>query len=176
VDKLPKGRLSVADCQSLPCIWSYAYTPIYQVEVDQSGKIEDTRVATVVAFSNGIHRAVLIPAQVKRECITALRASGKATPTVIAHIFAAALYLLLKDHIQDIALAVIDVEYVGHGQEIKQHLLNLLRRGGHPVTADQISLQHIGKKSPAHLLAIDTLRGRRLPDWRVTLEELLTEV
>jgi len=48
--------------------------PIHQVEVDQSGKIEDTRVATVVAFSDGIHRVVLVPAQVKRECSAVLRA------------------------------------------------------------------------------------------------------
>ncbi|OGO41462.1 MAG: hypothetical protein A2Z04_06900 [Chloroflexi bacterium RBG_16_57_9] len=149
--------------------------PIHQVEVDQSGKIEDTRNATVVAFSDGIHGAVLIPTRVKRECIAILRATGKARPTILAHLFATVLYLLLRDHVQDMALVVIDVEYVGHNREIKQHLLNLLRRGGHPVSADQISFRHIGKKSPAHRLAIETLRGKRAPDRRVTLEELLAE-
>lgn len=150
--------------------------PIHQVEVDQSGKIEDTRVATVVAFSDGIQQAVLVPAQVKRECITVLRAKGKGKPAVLARLFATVLYLLLKEHVDDIALAVIDVEYVGHSRDIKQHLLNLLRRGGHAISADRIVFRRIGKKSPAHRLAIDTLRGNRIPDRYVTLEEILAEM
>lgn len=83
--------------------------PIHQVEVDQSGKIEDTRVATVVAFSDGIHRAVLVPAQAKRECSAVLRARGKARPAILTQVFATVLYLLLKDHIQDIALAIAEM-------------------------------------------------------------------
>jgi hypothetical protein len=43
------------------------------IEVDQSGKIEDTRVDTVIAFSNGLSGTILIPAVVKRVCIRALR-------------------------------------------------------------------------------------------------------
>ncbi|MFQ5340914.1 MAG: hypothetical protein ACE5F6_05150 [Anaerolineae bacterium] len=73
-------------------------------------------------------------------------------------------------------MAVIDVEYVGHSQEIKQHLLNLLRRSGHSVPSDRITFRRIGKKSPAHRLAIETLRGNRAPDQRVTLEDLLAEM
>lgn len=44
-----------------------------RVEVDQSGKIGDTKVPTVLAFSNGRSFAVLIPAIVKRECLKRLR-------------------------------------------------------------------------------------------------------
>lgn len=39
------------------------------VEVDQSGKIGDTKVHTVLAFSNSYGFSILIPANVKRECI-----------------------------------------------------------------------------------------------------------
>ena len=84
--------------------------------------------------------------------------------------------LLLRDQAQEIALAVVDVEYTGHDREIKQHLLNLLRRSGRPISADRISFQHVGKKSPAHRLAIETLRGERPPDRLVSLEELLAEL
>lgn len=37
-----------------------------QIEIDQSGKIEDTRKDTVLAFSNGKNYSILIPAEVKR--------------------------------------------------------------------------------------------------------------
>jgi hypothetical protein len=129
-----------------------------------------------VAFSDDIHRSVLIPARVKRECVALLSARGRAVPTALARLFAVALYFLLRDQVQEIALAIVDIEYTGHDQEIKQHLLNLLRRSGHPIPADRVSFQHIGKKSPAHRLAIETLRGNRPPDCVVTLEELLAEM
>ena len=48
----------------------------------------------------------------------------------------------------------------------------------HRVEIDQnrLSFQHVGKKSPAHRLAIETLRGERPPDRLVSLEELLAEL
>ncbi len=45
---------------------------MHVVDVDQSGKFENTKHDTVVAFSNGIDFSVIIPATVKRDCITAL--------------------------------------------------------------------------------------------------------
>ena len=43
------------------------------VEVDQSGKIEDLAVDTILAFSNGLSRAIRIPAAVKRIGLAFLR-------------------------------------------------------------------------------------------------------
>jgi len=43
------------------------------VEVDQSGKIGDTGIATVLAFSDTESYAILIPAKVKKTCIQELR-------------------------------------------------------------------------------------------------------
>jgi hypothetical protein len=48
-----------------------------KVEVDQSGKIGDTKVPTVLAFSNGKKFTVLISAKVKRECILHVRKKMK---------------------------------------------------------------------------------------------------
>ncbi len=48
-----------------------------KVEVDQSGKIGDTKIPTVLAFSNGKKLSILIPAKVKRECILRLREKRK---------------------------------------------------------------------------------------------------
>ena len=70
-----------------------------KVEIDQSGKIGDTKVPTVLAFSNGKRSAILIPATVKRECLLSLREQGIAGKTIYMKLFAVGLYLLLKDHI-----------------------------------------------------------------------------
>jgi hypothetical protein len=50
------------------------------VQVDQSIKVEQTHKDTVVAFSDGIRYAILIPARVKREAIQRLRRSGRRGP------------------------------------------------------------------------------------------------
>ena len=149
---------------------------MHYIEVDQSGKIEYTRTGTVLAFSDEISFAILIPAAVKRECVRSLRAQGKSGPTLTLQLFATALFLLLKDHIADIALAIIDVEYHSRDREIKQHLLNLLRRAGHTVSSDQFVFQEIGKKSPAHKKAVETFRGKIKPDREIGLEELLEQL
>jgi len=149
---------------------------MHYVEVDQSGKIEYTKTATVLAFSDEISFAILIPAAVKRECLRSLRARGKSGSTLTLQLFATALFILFRDHIADIALATIDVEYHSRDREIKQHLLNLLRRAGHAVSSDRFVFQEIGKKSPAHRKAVETLRGKIEPDREIGLEELLEQL
>ena len=70
---------------------------------------------------------------------------------------------------------VIDIEYFGKEAQIKEHLINLLRRAGCVVHADQIQFQRIGKRSPAHVLALETLRGHSKPDLVLSKEDLLGE-
>jgi hypothetical protein len=129
----------------------------YVVEVDQSGRIEFTSHDTVLAFSDGESFSVLIPASVKRACITELRSRGLSGPTLYVRLFATGLYSLLKKHIQKLSRVTIDVEYLGKEAQIEEHLINLFRRAKHKVDAEQIQFRLIGKKSSAHLLALDTL-------------------
>jgi hypothetical protein len=143
----------------------------YVVEVDQSGrKVENTSKATIVAFANGKERAILIPAKVKRKIIPELRRQGKAD-SLHYLLFATALYLLLKEDIEEIDRAIIDIEYRGKENRIKEHLVNLLRRAGKRVEASQIQFDWITKESPAHRTAINTFRGQREPDHVVSLDE-----
>ncbi|MFQ5855163.1 MAG: hypothetical protein ACE5LU_05925 [Anaerolineae bacterium] len=149
------------------------------VEVDQSGKIGDTKVPTVLAFSNSESYAILIPATVKRDSLRALRQQGKSGTTLYLEVFAIGLYLLLKDHIRKFSLVTIDIEYPGHSDKIKEHLLYLLRRAEVSIEADQIRFALIyqgGKKPRAHDRAYYTYRGEMAPDRVITLEELLNEV
>jgi hypothetical protein len=145
------------------------------VEVDQSGKIGDTKVPTALAFSNTKSHAILIPATVKRACLQELRRQGKSGTTLYMQLFATGLYLLLKDHIQGLTLIIIDVEYPGYNAMIKQHLVNLMWRAGIAVPTARIQFQHIGKKSRAHQHAKAVFLGVAKPNKVITLDEILAE-
>jgi hypothetical protein len=148
------------------------------IEVDQSGKIGDTGVATVLAFSDTESYAILIPAKVKRACIHELRRKGKSGTTLYVQLFAVGLFLLLKEAIEKVSLVTIDLEYPGHDAAIKGHLLNLLRRARFSVDANVIEFQQIhrsGRKPAAHDKAYVVFRGDAEPDQIITAEELLEQ-
>ena len=145
------------------------------VEVDQSGRIEYSREDTVLAFANGKSYSILIPKVVKRECISTLRLWKLEGPNFYLQLFSVSLYLLLKDHIEDLYPAYLDREFLGREAEIKRYLLNLFQRRGYTVDANQIQFTHIGKHSPAHFAAYNTLIGKLKPNRIITTEEILKE-
>jgi hypothetical protein len=144
-----------------------------RIEVDQSGKIEQTHRDTALAFSNEISYAVLIPARVKREAINLLRATGKRGKNLYTSLFAAALYQLLKDHLDRVDLSVIDMEYEGNEQDVKLALLNLIWQSHPTYPAANITFRWIGKKSAAHKKALATYRGVATANRTLKVEELL---
>jgi hypothetical protein len=144
-----------------------------KLTVDQSIKIGDTQSPTVLALSNDIQRAILISASVKRECIRALRGRWTPDATLYIRLFAAGLFLLLRELLTTADRITIGVEYPGHERDIKRDLLLLCRRAGGTVDPSVIHFAHIGKKSPAHSLGLETLRGKRAPDETITTRELL---
>jgi len=146
-----------------------------RVEVDQSGKIGDTKVPTVLAYSNGRQYAVLIPVTVKRECLHRLRRQGKAGKTIYIRLFAIGLYFLLKDHIHLISSILIDLEYPGKDGDIKLYLTNLFRRSGIKFNPSIIRFGQIGKKSRAHLKAFTVFSKTQQPDKRMSVKQLLAE-
>lgn len=139
-----------------------------RVEVDQSGKVEVLTVDTALAFSDGITASILIPAAVKREVYQRLKARGVKPKLIGFRMFAAGLYLLLKEHLDRLETVIIDVEYEGWEGVIKGLLLRQM-----PDWRPDIFFQHIGKKSPAHNVAWLTYRGKRKPDRIVRARELL---
>ncbi len=145
-----------------------------RIEVDQSGKIEQTAVNTVLAFSDGGQRTLLIPAQVKRQALAYLRGREKSRRSSVLLVFSAALFLLLREIAEQITLVIIiDREYEGHEATIRGRLLQLLREAGLQVHADAIAFGLVGKKSEAHYLAWRVNKGEISPDHQVTLSELL---
>ncbi|MGA9349863.1 MAG: hypothetical protein WBW48_13815 [Anaerolineae bacterium] len=147
-----------------------------RIEVDQSGKIEQTDKNTALAFSNDISYVVLIPARVKREAINLLRVTGKRGKNLYISLFAAALYQLLKDHLDRVDLIVIDMEYEGNEQDVKLALLNLIWQRHPTYPAANITFRCIGKKSTAHKKALAAYRGVATADRTLKVEELLVSV
>lgn len=148
------------------------------IEVDQSGKIEKTNVDTVLAFSDGKSAAVLIPAEVKRVCLQALRRGGKRKTTIVIRIFAAGLFFLLKDVLEEVTLVTIDQEYPGWEGDIKGMLLRLIWASGKRAETrafekERIAFRQVGKKSPAHFKAYGVYKGFQKADRILTAEEIL---
>jgi hypothetical protein len=149
-----------------------------RVEVDQSGRIDQTDRATVVAFANGEQFSIRLSPRAKRQILDELRPKwkGKHEPkTLYIVVFATLLYLLFKERINQLEQVVIDTEFTGHEGTIKDHVLNLLRRKGLHVESDTFMFMEIGKKSSAHDLALKVYQGKIAPDHEITVEEILAE-
>jgi len=141
------------------------------IEVDQSGKIGDTRVPTVLAFTDGFSKSIFIPAKVKRECVTFLRSRYRELRQPYMKLFAAALFLLLKDYIDEIDRVIIDREYSGKEGIIKGMLLGYIHQVDSDFPKEKIMFGPIKKE--AHEKAYSTFTGNQGPDRKVTAEELI---
>ena len=141
-----------------------------RVEIDQSGKIEETRKNTVIAFANGISYAVLIPAKVKRQLQEVFRRQGK--PRLFVYrTFAAGIFLLIKNHLPKIKDLVIDTEYIGHEKQIKEMVLEMIRRRG--LAEPNIYFQRIGNKPKVHYAAYEVFSKKKKADFVVSFEEIV---
>jgi hypothetical protein len=143
-----------------------------RLQVDQSGKVEQTNKLTVVAYSNERQQTLEVPARVKREVLTRLKRRGHERKAAVLMVFAASLALLLRDAVKHVPMIVIDDEYTNQQRAIKSRLLRYLKRSGTPVPPNILRFGYVGKASPAHRLAISVYRGERAPDHRATVKEL----
>jgi hypothetical protein len=134
------------------------------VEVDQSVKIEQAG-TTVIAFSNGIRHAVVIPSNVKRFGLRLLQGKGNPKSTAVLHLFAACLFLLLEDHLPVLELIVIDTEYTGQESVIRHALLMHISKRPSSFPEEAIVFRQIGKKSAAHAKA-NQVRERKDMQYR----------
>ncbi len=141
----------------------------HDVEVDQSGRTDRLTEDTVVAFSDGIQRSVLLTARTKRECYKQLREQHLPKRVVGVRLFAAALVILFKDQAKELSVICVDLEYPGWEGEILRHLFRRVKW----LRKDQIYFDRIGKKSRAHDLALKTWRRKQKADKQISIEELL---
>ena len=83
-----------------------------KIEIDQSGRVEETNRDTILAFANDNEFTVIITARTKRRLQEIFRQIGKPTVFMI-YIFAISVYLLIKPKLNSITDIIIDIEYAG---------------------------------------------------------------
>ena len=143
-----------------------------RIEIDQSGKIEDTSKNTIIAFSNNKFKSIFISARDKREIQQLFRKIGK--PRVfIYRTFAILIFLLIKNNLKEINQIIIDEEYPGWGFQIKDYLLTEIRKVKQDFDKNNISFSQVGKKSKAHLRAYEITIGKRQPDIKAREQDIL---
>jgi len=141
-----------------------------KVYIDQSGKVEYSGTATVVAFSNGIKSAILLPARDKRILQKRFREAGK-SHIYPYRIFAMLIFLLLKrTKFQEL---VIDVEYPGKSDLIKNYLMSDFRSVGIRISPGNIHFQQIGRKCEAHWHGYYVFTKKRKPEKTTSVREVL---
>ncbi|NMB92525.1 MAG: hypothetical protein GYA31_02795, partial [Parcubacteria group bacterium] len=121
-----------------------------KTEIDQSGKIEQTNIDTIIALSNNVKGGVILNRKVKHQLQDYFRRNKKSR--IFSYIvFSVCIAILLKE-LKIKQKVIVDLEYLGHNEFIRTHVCLYLKRLGikHPTT---IFFASIGKHSPADNLA-----------------------
>lgn len=139
-----------------------------KIEIDQSGKIEDTSKHTFLAFSNNEHFILKISAAEKRKLQKYFRKIDKAKLFIFL-VFTALVIILLKNIKSKSNQIIIDIEYPGRGQMIK----DFIRIYYPDFEIEDIDFRQIGKKSKAHYLAHGTAIKVLNPDLIVGAKDIL---
>lgn len=145
------------------------------IEIDQSGKIENTNRNTVIAFSNHKSKSILISAKDKREIQEIFRGIGKGRMFVY-RIFAILIFLLIKNFIHKIDEIIVDEEYPGWNHLIKDFLLREIRRVRPEFETFRVCFKRIGRKSRAHILAYKINTKKRKADVDINVKDVMNYI
>lgn len=148
---------------------------IYTAEVDLSGRIDSISKPTVITISAGLSVSVMMSGSDKEEAvqkIKILKPNWGAT-RINVYIYSTLLYFLLRDVIHKLDTVIIDIEYSGYEPMIKERIMNLLRQSGKSIHKNQIKFERLEKSSPARLMASNIYKGKSIPDYSITAEEIL---
>lgn len=141
-------------------------TVIYQI--DQSGKIEQTSLKTIIAISNDVKYAIVLPGKVKRLLQEIFR--NQQRPRMFIYNTFSALIALLFAKTKPVSKVVIDKEYRNEDL-VKARILEYLKT--HKVNyIPNIEFGLIGKSSPAHILAVKVANKKITPNLVLTLEDI----
>ena len=136
-----------------------------KVEVDQSIRIEQLNQDTIIGIgTNRMEFACRLPAKIKRHYNERFRRIGK--PRFCAPmVFAAAVIVAINKSNVSPTHIVIDEEYTGYENVIKSLIVSEF-----PHT--EVSIERIGRKSPAHKAAYETHLKHRKADARISKAEI----
>ena len=139
------------------------------IEIDQSGKIEQTDMDTIVAFRNSEQYSVLLKKKIKVDILNRYRNKFK---DVHYRLFAILVFYCIKNYLHKIQLIVIDIEYERRDIDIKKHLIRFIWKEYSNFDKKLIKFSRIGKDSRAHRLAYQTLIGKLAPNKIITKNEV----
>jgi len=142
------------------------------IEIDQSGKIENTSKNTIVGFSNSVSKSIIIYAKDKKKLQELFREAGKHR-IFVYRVFAILIFILIKDYLNKIKEIVIDEEYPGKFNLIKNYLYREITLIDPDFSIERIVFKRIGKKSRAHYVAYGTAIGKRKADKTVNAKDIL---
>jgi len=133
-----------------------------RIEIDQSGKVEDTSRKTVVAYadSNDKTKSVLVSARTKRKIQEIYRTMGK-SKLFIYNTFSILLFFLTKENKKS-DLIVVDLEYPGKDKIILD-MLNEIREV-HKLSQLNVRFERIGNKPKAHYAANKVFNNKKKAD------------
>jgi hypothetical protein len=143
-----------------------------KIEIDQSGRIEETNRDTVLAFSNGKSHSVRISGRTKRKIQEQFRQIGEPKVFMIST-FITVTYLLIKDYLNDLHEIVIDVEYPGHEATIIK-VLKAMANANKINNNPDIYFGLIGKHSKAHIKALAAFKKKQKVDSVISYEEIVS--
>lgn len=137
------------------------------IEIDQSGKVEQTSKPTILAGANGIKISLMIAAREKQKLQRFFRSVGKPQMYVYT-VFAALVVILIRSHFHSLGRIVIDTEYLHQDTLLRNLITELLRKEEPDFDPSLIEFRQIGKGSPAHDLANRIYKRRQKPNLRIT--------
>lgn len=140
-----------------------------KIEIDMSGKIEQTHLDTVIGLSNDKKVSVVLPRKTKRKLEVLFRMSN--TRRIYRYVVLAACIAILFELYLPRYKVIIDTEYLGHEVLIKNLIKTFLSR----MQIKQyvhIEFSFIGKHSLAHLLCSEVASKKRKPTKTITEKEL----
>lgn len=141
-----------------------------KIEIDQSGKLEDTHKPTVVGFSNKVNKTVIISSIEKQKLQKYFRKIGKSRQ-YIYRTFAILIYYLIKDK-NKISQIIIDQEYPGQEALIKGFLLEYLDISKIKIDKKSIYFDEIGKSAKIHGIVWSAYTNKKA-DFKLSAKDIL---
>jgi adenosine/AMP kinase len=137
-----------------------------QIEVDQSGKIEQTSLDTVIALTNGVKYTLLFKKKDKREVEKYSREIGfkKLYPIII---FANLVAMVIKNSKATKAV-LIDTEYHGHNNFIEKIIQSRLK-----AKCPKLRFGYVGKESNSDTLARKVANKKVMPNLVINSKEVI---
>ena len=127
-----------------------------KIFIDQSGKVEYTSHPTIVAYSNGYQKSIYISNKDKQEILHVFREVEK--PDMFTfRTFGILMSILVEKDINKITSIIIDIEYPGNGDLIKDTFLQSLRKKG--ITKDKTLVVRLQKNIKEGLDKIARKKG-----------------